>query len=518
MIDARHRTLSGAPQIAASLLLVSGLYLIYQLMAYARAGAFEFPLDDVYIHLAMSEQIAAGGYGVNAGEYTSAASSPLYPFLLVPFAGTVGQIWVVVLWNIFAMVAATILWVRIVLDAVTDKKWAWGLALLGPLAFNLAGLTMVAMEHMLHVLTVMVVLRGMQIYLRDGRVTWLLFVGTALGVMFRFEGLAVSGGVALILAMTGRWKAGGALFALSALLAGAYMAFLVSLGLEPLPNSVMAKIAGPTGSPDFALENMLIKLMVQLRSYTAIAMAVVVIIAATMMLRVWRSAPQTRAVLAGLVFAGVAQLLLGQFGYFHRYELYAMSFVFGLLLLVVFTRDDFATLRTLFLVGLLFLTGNYSNWMFRYGTWCTAGILAQHRNASTFVKDYWNKPIAVNDLGFVAWGNPNYVLDLWGLASYKALTTRMDTPYEGWAGDLTDEAGIDLAIVYDRWFKDGLGKNWVKVGTLRYKYNIAFLGGRSVSYYATSPEAAPELRRLIAEFAPNVVGPAEMWVEPKGQE
>jgi len=32
-------------------------------------GYYEYPLDDPYIHLAMSEQIANGGYGVNAGEY-----------------------------------------------------------------------------------------------------------------------------------------------------------------------------------------------------------------------------------------------------------------------------------------------------------------------------------------------------------------------------------------------------------------------------------------------------------------
>ncbi|NDW52841.1 hypothetical protein [Aliiroseovarius sp. PrR006] len=518
MNDARHRLQSGAPLIAASLFLVVGLYLVYQLIAYSKAGAFEFPLDDVYIHLAMSEQIAAGGYGVNAGEYTSAASSPLYPFLLVPFAGTSSQIWVAVFWNVFALVGATVLWVRITLDAVSNTRMATLLALLGPLAFNLAGITMVAMEHTLHVLAVMATLRGVQIYLNEGRVNWLLFAGTAIGVLIRFEGLAVSGAAGLLLAMTGRWKAGGALFGVSVALVGAFMAFLMSLGLEPFPNSVMSKISGPTGSPDFAFQNMLLKLKVQLRSETAIVMAVAVIVAAAMLPRVWRSDTRARAILAATVFTGSAQLLLGQFGWFERYELYAMSFVFGMLLLVVFTNDDYATMRTLFLVGMVFLAGNYTRWMLKYGTWGPSGILAQQQNASTFVKEYYKKPIAVNDLGLVAWGNPNYVLDLWGLASYRALKTRMENPYDGWTGDLTDEANIDLAIVYDGWFEDGLGKNWVKVGTLRYSYHIGFLGGRDVSYYATRPEAAPELRRLIAEFSPNVVGPAEMWVEPKGQE
>ena len=48
-----------------------------QLAAFLIAGVFEYPLDDVYIHLAMAEGIVAGGYGVNPGEPASAASSTM---------------------------------------------------------------------------------------------------------------------------------------------------------------------------------------------------------------------------------------------------------------------------------------------------------------------------------------------------------------------------------------------------------------------------------------------------------
>ena len=47
-------------------------------------GVWEYALDDVYIHLAMSDQLWNGGYGVNAGEYASASSSILYSYLLAP--------------------------------------------------------------------------------------------------------------------------------------------------------------------------------------------------------------------------------------------------------------------------------------------------------------------------------------------------------------------------------------------------------------------------------------------------
>ena len=49
--------------------------LALQAVAAWHAGVFEYPLDDVYIHLAMAEKIARGTYGVNLGEPASASSS-----------------------------------------------------------------------------------------------------------------------------------------------------------------------------------------------------------------------------------------------------------------------------------------------------------------------------------------------------------------------------------------------------------------------------------------------------------
>ena len=69
-------------------------YLGLTIAAMVRSGwNFEYPLDDVYIHLAMASEITRGGYGVNPGEIASAASSALYPMLLTPFPDTDLQRW-----------------------------------------------------------------------------------------------------------------------------------------------------------------------------------------------------------------------------------------------------------------------------------------------------------------------------------------------------------------------------------------------------------------------------------------
>ncbi len=506
-------TMTGERRLEPAVAVAVGLavFLLVQVTAYTLVGAFEYPLDDVYIHLAVAEQISAGGYGVNPGEYTSAASSPIYPFLLVPFAGAALHAYVPLVWNVVALILCAVLWGRIVQNAVQDRRVALALAVLGPLAFNLAGIAQVGMEHTLHVLAGLAVLRGLQHQFDDDRLHWLLIAGMVLGPLVRFEGLAVTGGAALALAMTGRWKAGASLFAIALALVAAFMAFLTSLGLEPLPNSVMAKLAGGDQDSRFSLLELPMKLAAQvLLSDKAMVMLVAVVIAAVAIPRVTGPA---RALLAGAVFAGAGHLLLGQFGWFNRYELYALSFVFGMVMLALFRADDMKSARALLLVGFAYLAFSYGSWLLQNGKYGALGIYSQQRNMSTFVKEVYRKPVAVNDLGYVAWNNPNYVLDLWGLASYRALSTRLDNPHEGWADEIVKDAGVELAMIYERWIDTGIGADWVKVGTLRYTGVRAFLGGQVVSFYATTPEAAPELRQQIADFAPRVVGAADLRVE-----
>src|SRR5271163_4367554 len=51
-------------------------------------GTFVYTLDDPYIHLALSDQIRHGNYGIYPGVHAAPASSILFPFLLTLAAGT----------------------------------------------------------------------------------------------------------------------------------------------------------------------------------------------------------------------------------------------------------------------------------------------------------------------------------------------------------------------------------------------------------------------------------------------
>ena len=74
------------PAIAASIFFLIVILVEVGAILSLNNGHFAYVIDDPYIHLALSERIAHGHYGLNPGEAVAPASSILWPFLLAPFA------------------------------------------------------------------------------------------------------------------------------------------------------------------------------------------------------------------------------------------------------------------------------------------------------------------------------------------------------------------------------------------------------------------------------------------------
>ena len=81
MISANHR-----PAAVASLVFLLMLVAEIAAIVLLNHGHFAYVIDDPYIHLALSERIAHGHYGLNPDETVAPSSSILWPFLLAPFA------------------------------------------------------------------------------------------------------------------------------------------------------------------------------------------------------------------------------------------------------------------------------------------------------------------------------------------------------------------------------------------------------------------------------------------------
>lgn len=210
-------------------------------------GHLVYTLDDAYIHLALAENILRGHYGVNAIEVSAPSSSIIWPFIISPFASSpIGEYFPLLL-NVLCALATLALFnniARVALAAETQRGRSvvlgWSL-LLWLLCTNAVGLIFTGMEHSLQILVVVAIAWGLIIDCQGGtRPPW-LSAAIIVAPLVRYENMAVSlAAVAYLLARGHRATAATALVTIGLLLGG-FSAFLVSLGLEPFPTSVIAK-------------------------------------------------------------------------------------------------------------------------------------------------------------------------------------------------------------------------------------------------------------------------------------
>ncbi len=476
-------------------------------VAISRNGwVFEYPLDDVYIHLAMAEQIAAGGYGVNAGEYSSAASSPLYPLLLTPLADTHWQRWLPLIWNIVGLSAAAWLF-GLALARAGFERLGVLFAAVAPLALSMYMTAFTGMENMLHVAASLAIVLGLWRFVETNRIDALLIAGVVVAPALRLEGLALAlaaGGVVTIL---GRFGAGVGLASLGLLPVVVFSAFLVSLGLDPLPNSVVAKLSDTEGGNVFS------RFTGNAGTYGGrflLALSLVVLLLGFVEFRRNRRRGYFAVAVA---LAGLAHLFFGSTGWMDRYETYAtVSLVAALALLLGTVGSNLrsATVGAALLGGLL----TYGPYALSIYAWNPKAVAAQQGQMARFAKEFVLAPVAVNDIGFVAWRNPSFVLDLWGLASSDALALRSSGAAIGWAGPLALERGVKFAMIYDKWLSDAVPGSWQRLGTLHLEVPTAFLGDREVGFYSTDPMQSHQLLEMLRVWEKDL--PDLAWFEFSG--
>jgi len=501
----------GYPALSAAVTALTLLVLEVVALRHS-GGAFAYPLDDVYIHLAMAETIFQGGYGVNPGEAASASSSILYPLLMLPVFGAKLQLWQPLIVNALGVVLCGALWGAGIARAQLARSLAVLLAVAGPLALNLAGVGYTGMENSLHVAASMATVLGLWTFLRKERVSALLILGVFFAPLIRLEGLALSGLACGVLVLRGRSLAGIGLGAATLAPVLGFAAFLHGLGLPIVPGSVIAKVE-LVGHDLGPAKRLLLGLLVNVQPLSGRLLAAGTVVCLLLPL----VAPPMRREGRGIMLyvlglAGAAHLVGGQMGWMHRYEIYILSSqALGLALV---SGGLGTALRLPLQMGLMIglFTAALAFWPLLIGRylWNPRAVYLQQEQMSRFAKDWWKGPVAVNDLGFVAWQNPDYVLDLFGLGSREALTLRLDDPKPGWAVPLFQKHGVKFAMIYDSWMRDALGPDVVPLGELVLDDWRASLGGKRVSFYALDPSVAPRLRELLAEFAPTLP-PGAFW-------
>lgn len=479
---------------------------------YQTGGYFEYPLDDTYIHLAMAESIWSGGYGVNLSEPSAASSSALFPFLLVPVFSLEFQRYMPLIWNVVGLGLSAWLWAELLLEAGYGKgklrRYGVVLAAVGPTAVLMPSNAMIGMEHTLHTAASLAIVLGL-VRLLKGTPSWgLLYAGILFAPLFRFEGLALSL-LAVLVIFSCKEKRRGvvALFlALGPILL--FCSFLVSLGLDPLPSSVQAKIAS-------AVRN---EMPIYLRiigtflgNLTTPGGLLLMLYLMALLGMGQFSKPLRRNPLFKLWFvlvgATAAHLLGGHIGWLNRYEHYILTVVTaGILVLlpVVMRGSDHQRIGMRAVIAVLIPLAVYAKSNVTILVESPKSIYLQQRQMSEFARNYMKTPVAVNDLGWVAWGNPDYVLDLFGLGSTEALKYRTTKSEPGWGGPMAVRHDVRFAMIYQERMKEAIGKDWIRVGTFVTEDAKGLLGGTEVAFFATSPDYVPQLLQALHQWVPTL--------------
>ncbi len=531
MRDVPSGAVKGLPLAWISVLVTVAGFAHLQLLALvSTGGVFEYPFDDVYIHLSMAEQIARGGYGINPGEITSASTSPLFPLLLLPLGGPEWQRLLPLFWNAVGLVIAAWLWGRVLIASGygapgagrVDMALGLGLAAAGPILANFPGVGFIGLEHGLHLAASLAIVAGLVLLIQQGRIGWVLVCGIAFAPVLRFEGLALAFLAVAVVAIQLGWRRALPLALLAVVPVLAFSGFLVSLGLGPLPNSVEAKLVGRGEEHIGPFMRILATFVTNAKTLAGMVLLALSLLALVTAPLVASARPLgTRWIAYAAGIAGIAHLTFAQMDSLNRYETYIIATLILALAAALRLPGRLNAPRGLVL-ALAIGAATVSGW--KYTTeglfaarWAPRGVHLQQTEMARFIRDYAQRSVAVNDIGRVSWQNEYYVLDLWGLASDEARKLRLYSDDPQWVGPLAARHGVGLVMIYESWFDANIGQDWVLLGVHDIAIKFGFLGDYQVSFYATDPALAPELTEALRAFAPTLPeGTRFLFARPTG--
>ena len=127
-------------------------------------------------------------------------------------------------------------------------------------------------------------------------------------------------------------------------------------------------------------------------------------------------------------------------------------------------------------------------------------IYEQQYQMHRFTTEYYKKPVAVNDIGWVSYRNNDYVLDLFGLASLEALKYRQTTYSSDWMDILTKKHDAQLAMIYTSWFRE-IPPSWRLVARMHLSKTKISAAESAVRFYSLNCESLVDTYNLISQFA-----------------
>lgn len=511
--------------------------LVHQTLALT-GGELAYAIDDTYIHMAMARNLAEHGlWGITPYGFTSSASSIAWPALIGMADRLVGvQLWLPLAFN---LVLATALLMACHCALMRRPVGAHPLVTLGallaivyvmPLHINV----LIGMEHVLQTL---VTLSAAYVAARlatddaawaDKRWRWGLVALSAVLPAVRYEGLFVVAAIGALMLWRRRVAFAAVLGVAAVVPVGAFGLFSLHQGWFVLPNPVLLK--GTTPSLSFAgLRAQLARGTGQLL-YTSHVLAFVLAAGACLVGRLRGAGLKTFSQAYSALFVAVAAMHMSfaSTGWYFRYEAYLVAWgilataialqeilhaepaqrgrlaravgagALAVLALAVASPSAGARLRSL--AAMPGAIADRALVAIRIPPGSSAERYFQQVQMGRFVNAYYaGGVVAANDIGAINFYAPVHCMDLVGLADMDVARLYRQHAFSPEAlGRLARARGVQIAIVYEHWFKGRLPAGWVRVGCWRQR---GVQGGRGrVAFYAVDPAERSRLTAHLSAF------------------
>lgn len=450
-----------------------------------------YTLDDPYIHLELAKNIFNGNYGINEHEFSSPSSSIIWPFILAPLSTFAWYIYAPLFLNYFFLCLALALMLTHVFNEISSTLIRILVVSLFAFAFNLYGLPLTGMEHSLQALCSIVIAIGLfddgfrQKYVKS------FYFFLVLAPLVRYESLAITVPTILYL-LTFRADRRYAILSAVVLFAfiGAFSLFLFFQSGYFFPSSVMIKQSAVSDSNATSL---VVKLIQNIYSNISKYGWFIAIFGFTLYVT------KTNKKLTGVYFSIVLlYLLLGKHGWFGRYEVFFVLFVAVSIFLLCKENFTFNT-RTL-TIGVVLLPFTFGSLVFStlLSPLASSNIYNQQYLVSQVVKEL-DQPVAVNDLGLIAFYSDKPVVDLWGLGSISAMVSRKSKD-RGYVARLMSDNNTNFAIIYKDWFDKQELENLILTAELTLNEMRITPAESTVTFYANSSANSLLLREKLKAF------------------
>jgi hypothetical protein len=505
----------------------------------ATSGRLVYALDDPAIHLSLADNLLRHGtWGVEPGRFESASSSPLWTLLLAGWSAVSphAELGPLVLNAAAALAVVAVLGANQTVLRPSRRRPldALAVAVLVTVVLFLPGLTVVGMEHTLHmalVLGAVVLLHRRSEGERVRWPAWLPYVLLALATLTRVETAFVAAGLAAAelarcapgwgpdggTAPAGRAVRRAGLVALAAALPLALLGGWTRLmGQGWLPSSILAK----SQTDDQALQHSFVRAALN-RLTTDPLLVCLVLVAVGGLVLAWRQGRRFTYPAVAFVTATVLHAAFARMGWYERYQAYLVLLgVYAALQLAAATlgpqrrRERPALIPVLVLASLLFTATKVS--LTADAPRAVADTYEQRFQAALFLDRYYaGQPVATGELGYVSLLHEGPVTDLFGLGDHEVLEQRRAShtpPPAGYWADLARRRGFEVVAVYPSTLGEDTPAEWTLAGEWRLTRRTVTAYEPTFQFWATTSGAIGPLQDHLRDFAPELPPGVEVHV------